>query len=132
MSKIREIWETRRRSNINIPNPAIPQPNIPENGKKRLNLFTKPAKNNPLEMIEPKDGVEKTTKRGKKKTPKNSGGKKDNEGLPKAKRKRRIPAKFIDGFDFSDEKGEASSVSLITNMHRQTRSKTVSFDLDSI
>ena len=34
MSKIREIWETRRRSNINIPNPAIPQPNIPENGKK--------------------------------------------------------------------------------------------------
>ena len=28
------------RSNMNIPNPAIPQPNIPENGKKRFNLFT--------------------------------------------------------------------------------------------
>ena len=87
--------------------------------RKKFNLFVKPGKDNVVQAIKPGLDNEKS-KRGsakkqqslpkkqvkEKKAPQNKKGqKKDNETISpvKSKRKTKVPAKFLDGIDFSKD-----------------------------
>ena len=87
--------------------------------RKKFNLFVKPGKDNVVQAIKPGQDNGKS-KRGsakkqqslpkkqvkEKKAPQNKKGqKKDNETMRpvKSKRKTKVPAKFLDGIDFSKD-----------------------------
>ena len=89
--------------------------------RKKFNFFVKPGKDNVVQAISIKPGLDnEKSKRGsakkqqslpkkqvkEKKAPQNKKGqKKDNETISpvKSKRKTKVPAKFLDGIDFSKD-----------------------------
>ena len=80
--------------------------------RRKFNLFVKPGKDNVVQAIKPKRGSAKKQQSlpkkqvKEKKAPKNKKGqKRDNETISpvKSKRKTKVPAKFLDGIDFSKD-----------------------------
>lgn len=106
--------------------------------KKKFNLFVKPGKDNVVQAIKPGPDNEKSKTgsakkqqnlpkkqvKEKKVTQNKKGKKRDNETTSpvKSKRKTKVPAKFLDGIDFSkDDETETPSLSSIRTKRNERR-----------
>ena len=108
---------------------------VVDNGKKRFNLFEKPPKENCVQAIQPRteDGSRGQKKKAQEKKKPNKQVKDGKEKKKVAERKApgkrntRLPAKFLDGIDFSGDE-IAPSLSFIRKLQRQK--KTAADDID--